>query len=101
MDKNLILALKKMGYREMGNDTWGKPVGFHLFVVYLLNNEVKLQNYIKGEEKTKVLTFSMHTVQGETWLESIKFAESRARIDHTQQSSFEFLTREQEISELF
>lgn len=100
--KELTKALRLMGYRHMGNGIWGKPVGYHLLTVRMSDDEAHFSNHFKGVPG-KVLLWSSHKLEvyNKDYLDAIKVAEFSTRIDvGLRPSSFEFLSREEQLSDL-
>ena len=100
-------SLVKMGYREVKESTFAKPIGCGLFTYELdkrlWTNWFKSQDKIhiwKSEEFTKSNEeWEDHTVE-EAFLSWLKVTEGLARLDYNNsQSQFEFLTKEEQYNE--
>ncbi len=92
-------ALTRMGYRHMGNEVWGKPVAFHLLIVFLDAGTLTMFNHFKGANN-QVLLWDRHELDVDNLESSIKFAEYGTRVDVGQPSSggdFSFITQKEMI----
>lgn len=85
-------TLRKLGYRLMKTDVWGKPVGYHLFTVHRKNRKWTFTNHFKGANG-KLLVYSSAAVADEA---ELKMAETDTRLLHVGwDSDFGFLSREE------
>jgi len=96
--------LIKMGYRELKEGTWAKPVAFHLFLFEL--DKMLWTNFFKGAEGS-ILIWNTETYKEKDWevdgkqsfLMFLKYTEQYTRIDtRNENSEFEFLSIAELIS---
>ncbi len=86
------LELRRMGYRLMHPDVWGKPVGYHLFVVSKKNGKWAFSNHFKGANG-KLHVYSRVVVTDEAGL---KAAETDTKVLHVgRDSDFGFLSQKE------
>lgn len=93
METNYEKDLQSMGYRLMGIKKWGKPVGFHLFVVEI--DLLRWTNWFKGNNE-KLLIWDSNTLENSDYKDFLLFlksCESLTKIyNNNSNSKFEFLS---------
>lgn len=91
-------ALLSMGYRRLNQNTYSKPIGFHLLTVEL-EPEYLISNWFKGANGSNMIWNTDTYSDEEEFLDWIKGFESTMRLDisiHTN-SEFHFLTIQQKL----
>lgn len=99
--ENLEGELIKMGYRQLREGVWAKPVAFHLFLFE--KDKMLWTNFFKGQNDT-LLVWNTETYKEKDWevdgkssfLLFLKYTEQYTRIDtRNVDSEFEFMTEEE------
>jgi hypothetical protein len=89
--------LKSMGYRFMKDNKWGKPVGWHLFVVEI--DLLRWTNWFIGNNQ-KLLIWDSETLEKsyhEDFMMFLKNCETHTKIyTITNNSKFEFLNTQEQ-----
>lgn len=97
MHEKLKLAMRKLGYRPMNRDVWGKPIGYQLLTISVRGKKVELTNHFKAKSN-KLLVFSRHEIKDNAaeggYEGAIKFAEytTYRPVSTGYDSDFGFLT---------
>lgn len=95
-----------MGYRELKQGVWAKPVAFHLFLFE--EDKMLWTNFFKTPDKNSICIWNSEEYKEKDWevdgepnfLLFLKYTEQYTRIDvRNTESHFEFLTPE-EINKL-
>jgi hypothetical protein len=91
--------LTKMGYRQLREDVWAKPVAFHLFLFEM--DKMLWTNFFKGAKDGSICVWNTETYKEKDWevdgkspfLLFLKYTEQCTKIDvRNVDSEFEFLT---------
>ena len=103
--KRIKLALLKMGYREMNENVFGKPIGFHLITFEL--DKLLWTNWFKGNNnETHIWNSSKYDMANidlkDDFLNFIKISERESNMNQgwNENSKYEFLIPEQYFSNL-
>lgn len=88
--KTIPEILHSMGYREMKENLFGKPIAFSLFIILILEDSIKWMNRFKVDDK--ILVWDSKTISKEDFtIEFIKDCENEAAVAfHGYNTSFEF-----------
>lgn len=107
MNKTLIKALRRLGYRPIGHTQmiWAKPVGYQILVVNMNSAVPSIANRFYGSGTIRsLLTWNSGELGPDSDYEhQIKSFEYSTRLDVGQpyaQSDFGFLTQEETYAEL-
>lgn len=95
-EKDYIIILKSMGYRQLKPDVWGKPIGFNLFTFEFINFE--WTNWFKGAYNSGLQRYNadnygppLNEDTPKRFLEWLKCCESYTQLQQLS-SEFEFNT---------
>lgn len=96
-DKNIIEALQSMGYREASPGLWLKPVGYcsATFNVSLM----EWASWFRPANGGNAQIYTSDIFSGDTdqFIEWLKYRESTGRLDLILPSSFEFMTKKEQL----
>lgn len=81
-----------MGYREITENHWAKPVGYSLYVVSFIDNQYKFINYFVGIDD-HIYVYESKVIED---LRELKQVESWAKqVNNGVDSQFQFLNQEE------
>ncbi len=90
--------LTKLGYREMKDSVWGKPVAYHIFLIFIDDGVLTFFNHFTGADSNKILLWDRKELDINDLEESIKFTEYSTRINVScSKSDFSFITKKEMI----
>jgi NAD-dependent SIR2 family protein deacetylase len=109
MEKERIeQSLLKMGYRELKQGIWAKPVAFHLFLFEM--DKMLWTNFFRGTENTMCIwntetykedDYKIKDSNISAFLSFLKYTEQYTRIDtRNVDSEFEFFTEKEIYKQL-